>query len=288
MMVLTKVDRGVGRSPLGSRFATGRVREKGRTKQRLRGLVRVVAVLALAIASAFGMVALYRALSHTEYFTVKTINVTGLDRLDKRHVQGMVTPLLSGNIFTRDIDRATRLLEQFPQVDSVSVRLKLPDIAEVTVVERRPVATLALNGKLFLIDAKRHLIGEADGQASGLLIKGIVASEKPGERVGDPRLADAFSIAELFSLDTVYRDAPVFIDMGNAERVDVRTSGGLLLRFGPDRQVWREKFFEYLSVRGISGDMGVRMLGYDLSFKGQIVGIRDNNQPSGGSKSNRG
>jgi hypothetical protein len=240
--------------------------------------------MALLGAAAFGVAAIYRAASHTEYFMVKTITVNDLGRLDSERVRKIVTPLLSGNIFTRDIDSATRLLEQYPQVESASVRLKLPDIAEVTVVERTPAATVLINGRPFLVDAAHRIIEEVRGQPTGLLIKGV-GGGKPGDRIADPRLDDAFAIAELFTLDTVRHDKPVLIDMGNPERMEVHTSAGLFLRFGPDRRGWREKFYEYLTVRGIAADMGERMSGYDLSFNKQIVGIKDNNQPfQGGNK----
>ncbi|MBI5177813.1 MAG: FtsQ-type POTRA domain-containing protein [Nitrospinae bacterium] len=288
MIAVTNANRTIGRTRLRGRFTEPSAQNRVKPRQRLKAAGKLLLVLLFTSAAVAGAVVLYKSISGIRYFTVKTITVAGLHKLDERHVRGIVAPLLSGNIFTRDIERATQMLEQFPEVDTVSIRLKLPDTAEVTVVERKPASAVFVNGKLFQMDAKNVLIEEAAGPNASFLIRGLSGAGVAGERITDPRLADVERITSLFALDTKYGDRPTSVDVGNPERIEVHTAGGLFLRFGPDKELWEEKFYEYLSARDISGDMGLRFIGWDLSFRDQVVGIRGDNQPSRDGNDHRG
>lgn len=247
---------------------------RARGKARLKAaLFLISAVLAsTALFRAYG--AVRKAAERNNFFVVKTITLTGAKRLDERRLRGLLSAGLAGNIFTRDIERLTLLLEKLPAVQSASVRLKLPDLAEVSIVERRPVASVAVGGRTFLMDSSRRLIGEApQGWSGGPSITGCNCAGSPGDWLPEGRLDDALKIASLFSLDTYWHEKAASLDLSDPARTVVVTTSGVFLRFGPDKGPWREKFYEYASARRISEAAGVRFAGYDLSFEGQVVGV---------------
>lgn len=276
MMIADRVEKAPFKRPERGKpppFQTDRIRSKGRAKQRLKFALKAFSLLSIVVAAVIGAALLYRAVSATEYFTVKGVHVSGTRRLDPAHLERMAAPLLMGNIFTRDLEKTARMLERDPWVESISVRIKLPDIAEVAVVERTPAALAGIDGKIFMVDASGMVIAPADGTFAGVVINGLEGAEKPGERIADPRFYDAFQLMGVFKLDTSFHDKPSVVMAGSAERMTVATESGLLLKFGPEKDEWEERFMEYLAVRSIESDFGPGFTGYDLSFKNQLVAI---------------
>ena len=270
--------RAAWRSP----FRTDSVHAKGRARGRVLFCVKAALLVLLLAALAASSVAAYRKVAANPYFIVKTVNITGLRMLDAEQVRAIAGPPLTGNIFTRDLERAAALVKQNPWVESVSVRIKLPDIIEVAVTERLPVAAVALNGRSWLVDEKGYLIEEAGRVRPRLVITGLRTPAVPGERSADPRLFDAYRAASLFKLDTAFGDTPVAVDVGAPDKTAVRTAGGLVLKLGPDQEKWDEKFMEYLAVRGLAPDFAPGFAGFDLSFNGQLVAT----MKDGGKKEN--
>ncbi|MBI5636433.1 MAG: FtsQ-type POTRA domain-containing protein [Nitrospinae bacterium] len=276
MLIAAKFERPAGRRQPPERarrspFQTNSVRAKGRTKERILIYAKAALLGLLLGALVVSAVAIFRMISANPYFVVKTVAITGVRMLNPEQVRAMAGPALTGNIFTRDLERAAALVEQNPWVESVSVRIKLPDIVEVAVTERGPVAAVALNGKSWLVDEKGYLIEEAGRVRPQLLITGVKAAAAPGARIADPRLFDAYRAASLFKLDTAFGDTPVAVDVGRMDKTAVRTAGGLVLKLGPDQEEWEEKFMEYLAVRGVASDFAPGFAEFDLSFKNQLV-----------------
>ncbi len=259
--------RAARRSP----FQTNSIRAKGRTKERILFFAKAAVLGLLLGALLVSAVAVSKMISASTYFVVKAVNITGLRMLEPEQVRQLAGPVLTGNILTRDLERAAALVEQNPWVESVSVRVKLPDTVEVAVKERVPVAAVELNGKSWLVDEKGYLIEETGRVRPQLVISGLKTAATPGARIADQRLFDAYRAASLFKLDTVFGDRPVAVDVGRVDRTAVRTTGGLILKFGPEQEQWEEKFMEYLAVRGVASDFGPGFAGFDLSFKNQLV-----------------
>ncbi len=278
MLTVAKSERLAGRRQVPpprdtrrSPFQTDTVRAKGRLKERLL-IYAKTAVLGILLGTlAVLAVLVYRMVSSSPYFMVKTVNITGVRMLTPEQVRFIAGTGLTGNVFTRDLDRVASRIEQNPWVESVSVRVKLPDIVEVAVKERMPVAAAELNGKQWLVDEKGYLIEETGRVRPQLVINGLKAAPVAGARVADMRLFDAYRAASLFKLDTVFRDMPVAVDVSRTEKTVVRTAAGLVIKFGPEQEQWEEKFMEYLAVRGVAHDFAPGFAGFDLSFRNQVV-----------------
>lgn len=278
MLIAAKFERlAVKRQPPAAHAArpsshkTDTVRAKGRMKERLVMYMKAAVLGLLLGALAVSAVLVSRAASASSYFVVKGVTITGVRMLDAEQIRKITEPVLAGNIFTRNLERAAALVEQNPWVESVSVRLKLPDIVEVAVKERMPVAAVALNGKSWLVDEKGCILEETGRVRPSLLISGLKVAAAPGARIADRRLFDAYRAASLFKLDTVFGDMPVSVDVSRMDKTVVRTAMGMVLKLGPDQEQWEEKFMEYLAVRGVAPDFAPGFAGFDLSFNNQLV-----------------
>ncbi len=274
MLIAAKIERSAARragSAARSPFQTDAIRAKGRFKQKALFWTKVLLLALLVTALVVMGIALYKVVSMNPYFVVKNVTVTGTRMVEGGRLHDALAPLLTGNIFTRDLDAAAALAERNPWIESVSVRTRLPDSVEVAVTERRPVAAVDLAGSLWLVDEKGYLIEEAVRVKPQLVITGLRSAVRPGTPVTDPRLFDAYRAASLFRLDTAFNDQPAAVDVSRADKTTVHTTGGLVIKLGPDQEEWEEKFMEYLSVRAVALDFAPGFAGFDLSFRNQVV-----------------
>ncbi len=228
----------------------------------------------LAVLVASGLLSLYqKALAHP-YFEVREVNIGGLERLSEKSLLAVLNPVLTGNIFTRDIKKAILLLNAHPWIESASVRRNFPDMIEAVVKERKAAAAVLLD-RLYLVDAGGFLLEETVPADGRLIISGFRESLKVGEKIPDERFADALRMGEIISNDVFFKDHAEIVDLSNPEKITVHlANSGAILYFGPERREWEEKFLEYLTVRKILSETGVPFESIDLSFKNRAVVVR--------------
>lgn len=248
---------------------------KSKLKQSLKVIAGAAAVAALITAAP----AVYREVVTNSYFQISNVEINGLNRLSHEELIAVMRPLLAGSIFTSDIRGAAERIGKNPWVADVSIRRRLPGTLEVNVIERVPAAVLKVSlGKLYFIDRQGYLLAEAPGGSSHVVITGLSrggaadARLRPGSRIESERLNDAFRINEIFLKDILFSDHAAVVDLRDLDRITVRTKlTGSLIRFGPAKELWLEKFLEYLVVRRVLEETGESFTGIDLSFKGQVV-----------------
>lgn len=255
-------------------------------KRFLRRLfVSIFALLVFAIVVA-GAFQLYKTVSTHPYFRIKTVAIGGTENLSSKKLLTTITPLLSGNIFTCDIKSATTYLEKNRWVESVSIHRRLPDSIVIELTEREPVAAvLADSGKRYLIDRHGFLLEEISRPGKYVLVSGFSGGADfslPGARINEKRsLEGAFRISSIFSGDSA--DPVAFIDVSNPDRITARTAASdTLIRFGPERDEWEEKFLEYVTARKILSETGAEFTEIDLSFSNQVVVGRGVRSPERG------
>ncbi|MEE8483627.1 MAG: FtsQ-type POTRA domain-containing protein [Nitrospinota bacterium] len=242
--------------------------------QRSEKLLRFLLFVMLAVLAASGLLSLYqKALTHP-YFEVREVNISGLERLSGKGLLAVLNPVLTGNIFTRDIKKAISLLNAQPWIESASVRRNFPDMIEAVIKERKPVAAVLLD-RLYLVDAGGYLLEETVPEDGRLIISGFRHRLKVGQTIPDERFADALRMGEIISNDVFFKDHVEIVDLSYPEKVTVHLAkSGAILYFGPDRREWEEKFLEYLTVRKILSETGVPFESIDLSFKNRAVVVR--------------
>jgi cell division protein FtsQ len=113
------------------------------------GLI-IIALLILTVAYVFSQ------LKVVDYFPIRTVNVVGLQHLDKEEVRQTLVPLVSRGFFSVNVDYIRDRLHQMPWVSDIVVRRHWPDSVEVTVIEKAVVARwnnaslLSTEGDLFI------------------------------------------------------------------------------------------------------------------------------------------
>ncbi len=253
--------------------------------KRLFTLLFALLVFAVFAALTFG---LYETVVTHPYFSIKTVEISGTQNLSSQKLLEVISPLLAGNIFTCDIKSATTYLEKNRWVESVSIRRRLPDSIVVELTERKPIAAmLADSGKRYLIDRHGFLLEEISQPGKYVLLTGFPGSTNgglPGVRISEKRLLeDALKISSIFSGNAVLADPIASIDVSNPDRITARTAvSDTLIRFGPERDEWEEKFLEYVTARKILLETSAKFSEIDLSFNNQVVVGRGVRRMEGG------
>jgi cell division protein FtsQ len=112
-----------------------------------RLLLGALLFLGIAGASSFG---LYRYVSTSSRFAVKTILVEGAAHRSQPDVAGKAGVELGKNVFSIDLEAARRGLLSDPWIERATVDRKLPGTLLIHVTEREPLALVALGGELYL------------------------------------------------------------------------------------------------------------------------------------------
>lgn len=166
------------RSPMHPRFHARRIKVKRDAgRRRLRRLV-ALGVLAAVIAASY-------LLTRSPLLDLDHVRVAGLSHTDEA---ALLTAggLSAGQPMTDlDIERATRRISALPWVDTVSIDRQWPGTVEVSVVERRAVAALAVDaGQWLVLDATARVLETRTSRPADLAVLaglGVVAS--PGGSV---------------------------------------------------------------------------------------------------------
>jgi len=82
----------------------------------------------------------------------------GSERVPADWVAGMLAPLEGKNLVSLRLDEITAELRRNPWIDRIELRKELPDLLQVAVSERRPVAFLFSEGRLYYADTAGHRI----------------------------------------------------------------------------------------------------------------------------------
>lgn len=124
----------------------------------------------------------------SRFFDVREIMVIADNRdlLPKMIEAKLKGPYTGRNIFTIDLVQVQRLLKnQFPELETIEVRRKLPDVLEVCVISRDPVAVIGVSGGV-VIDRDGIILSVGSMPEKLVMIKGLRLSVKKssiGEKI---------------------------------------------------------------------------------------------------------
>ncbi len=125
-----------------------------------------VAVLLMLVSAAF--VWLY----HSPYFPIRRIDINGkLIRSDRRQLQRLAQEHIQGSILKADLNIAQEAFSRQPWIAKAEVRRRLPDVVEIILVEREPVARWS-DGRL--LDSEGNLFSaELDDESKLPVFEGL-------------------------------------------------------------------------------------------------------------------
>lgn len=109
----------------------------------------------------FGGWTLYGQVVNSPKLTIENINATGFDRVIEDEVLVAADIRIGRNILAMNIERVEAVIESDPYIEEATVVRILPGTVNVSVVERRPVVLVNMDG-LFIMDAKGVLFKRYD------------------------------------------------------------------------------------------------------------------------------
>lgn len=208
------------------------------------------------------------------YFEISKIDIipkTDLVNLDKT---GILQPLKGKNIFTVDIKSTARAIHaDYPQLRKVLVKRVMPDILQVVIVPRIPVA-LIKSFKYFPVDEESVILSPQPEAKEGLpIITGISFWTRPkkGEILRSNRISWALSLLKGINesgILTGYRLKR--IDVSNIRNIAFYLDNGLEIKIGHGNL--QEKL-KKLSMLLRDPKIDINNLEYvDLRFKDAVLG----------------
>lgn len=180
-----------------------REKVKKRKKKRVRKVLKGVGRLSLGFLVVVGLaVAGKKAedfLLTSPHFRISEVNFEGPASLKKKTLSSLSRMGLGKNIFRVDLGEIRRRLQSYPQVKEVVVSRKFPCLVEVKVKERKAIALVRNDGKIYPVDSEGFVIPRGSLSRSLPLITGLGQGEmKPGERLEGAKIVMALEILETF------------------------------------------------------------------------------------------
>ena len=110
-----------------------------------------LALILLASLSA-GLVIGYYYLTHSQYFMVKKVILSGLKRVSREEILRRTQLDRSVNIMTLKLNRLAGSLKENPWIGRATITRKLPDTVIIQIEERKPRTLLSLGSRLYYMD----------------------------------------------------------------------------------------------------------------------------------------
>jgi len=227
-----------------------------------------------ALVAAAAVLWVGQAVLGSSLLDVDRVIVRGNHRLSAADVDALLVDLRGRHILEVNLTQYERRLLESPWIASVTLWRLLPSTVEVSVVERRPIATARLGDQLYLIDAAGVIVDEFGPQYRDLdlpIVDGLMRRPGDGASIVDPdRVAlTTRLLASLESRPDLTRRLSL-VDTTNLHDVVVLLDGDTaLLHLGDGQFV--ERLTRYLELAPALGESFVDIDYVDLRFERLFV-----------------
>ncbi|MBN1917165.1 MAG: FtsQ-type POTRA domain-containing protein [Verrucomicrobia bacterium] len=180
-----------------------------------------------------GAYALVRHLHNSAEYVVHHIEVEGVSLLTADEVLKSAALEPEKPILSYNIRKARQVLLAEPMIREATVTRRLPDTIVVRVLERTPVARLALNNSQCLVDRDGFLLTDTGAQATLPVIVGVYVDIKdpaPGMQIRSEKLEAGLLVVALC------KESPVLTEIGIVS-VNVLSLGNVKLLPAPGPRV---------------------------------------------------
>lgn len=186
-----------------SRHHFTRSRRPGFRRPRLRQLVvPLEAAICICAAGAFGYY-FYNEMLESPNYKVGHIVVDGTSAVTPAEVRRAAGVTTSDSLLFLDREAVAARVAALPYVASAEIQRELPNTLTITLVERKPVATLVAGRRCFLVDREGYVLEQIDLSApqEGPLITNVPALGvvTVGEQLTHPALVEALHLWEAYA-----------------------------------------------------------------------------------------
>lgn len=186
-----------GASRTGARSRRALVeRQKKKKRRRMISRIGIAVLVLLAIVFA-----------PTIFFQVSKINVTGDTRYTSEQLIKSTGVKQGDNMFFLDTEQiAADLKDEYPYLDTVKLRRKLPSTLQIEVSDRTAVLSIEQNGKYLILDMygkvleKTKSAAKGTAKVTGVPMKGLHV----GDTVDKDKYGKAASVMKLLELTDQY------------------------------------------------------------------------------------
>jgi cell division protein FtsQ len=186
---------GVSRTGARSRRALVE-RQKKKKRRRMISRIGIAVLVLLAIVFA-----------PTIFFQVSKINVTGDTRYTSEQLIKSTGVKQGDNMFFLDTEQiAADLKDEYPYLDTVKLRRKLPSTLQIEVSDRTAVLSIEQNGKYLILDMSGKVLEKTKSAAKGTAkVTGVpMKGLHVGDTVDKDKYGKAASVMKLLELTDQY------------------------------------------------------------------------------------
>ncbi len=161
-----------------NRFRSRRGQKPLRLKANIRRSVPIaVGSIGLVLLS-LALMAGHDFLTHCRYFSISTIQISGLSRLSEGEVLAQAHIEKGANIMAINLPLTRKRLKAHPWIADVSIRRQIPDALELNITEQYPLAVVDL-GRKFVINRQGDIFKKAESSDLNALpvIAGLTYSD---------------------------------------------------------------------------------------------------------------
>lgn len=189
--------RSSGASRTGARSRRALVeRQKKKKRRRMISRIGIAVLVLLAIVFA-----------PTIFFQVSKINVTGDTRYTSEQLIKSTGVKQGDNMFFLDTEQiAADLKDEYPYLDTVKLRRKLPSTLQIEVSDRTAVLSIEQNGKYLILDMSGKVLEKTKSAAKGTAkVTGVpMKGLHVGDTVDEDKYGKAASVMKLLELTDQY------------------------------------------------------------------------------------
>lgn len=203
-------------------------------------------------------------------FEVKSIEIVGIDRMERLAVYAIVTDSKSMAMPLVDLEKIRSQLLQFGWIEDARVSRRLPDTLVVDIVERKPAAIWQHNQQLSLIDAK------------GIVLEPVALDAMPDL----PLLIGSDANTKAEALTALTEQAPALKPMLAAatwvggRRWDLRFQSGETLALPEGEKAAGTALVRFARMDGVQRLLGRGYARFDMRDPTKFVARIDRSKPS--------
>lgn len=125
-------------------------------------ILGIALVLLIFLGLSLGLLQIYRYATTSDYFTVDTITINGLNRIDQQEILSLCGLEAGDNSLLVHIPDLEQKLLQNPWVESVAIKRELPDHFILDITERVPQFWVLKDGAIYYLDSSGLLIAPVE------------------------------------------------------------------------------------------------------------------------------
>lgn len=192
-----------------------------------------------AILAVFALVFGYR-LANSAYFAISRIEVTNNQRISAQRVSEISGVSIGQSLLTVSSLKVNEKVKQEPWIRKVDIIRKLPNVLELKVSERVPIAMLgAANGR-FLMDRDSVVIALAQGETLPIIVAEGVKNAEVNKRVDNAQFQVGLSYIASMPEQMQRQMQEVRVDSQN--KIIAMTTGGTQINYGDLEDVDKKNY----------------------------------------------